>query len=539
MGNRYMTLSDLHNYFSAQGKNQKFSCQDDGDTIVVQVGGKLNFSKSDSMDGLYPTRVQMNFVGDNLNNSRIEMKAQEAALSSSNYRPLLACIHEVDGEPQFWGHNMHQDDDGELVYDEQPVGVIAEEAHIEHDDEYDMDYAVAQGYIWEEYSKAAYILERDQKCDVSVELSIRSLSYDAKDNILVLDDFYYSGCTILGMDENGKKVNPAMPGSNITLADFSAKNNSTVTSDKLIQAIERLNNTLSKFEENTLGKEDSTLKDNELEQFEEETKKILPDDDVVEDEESTTDPTPAPISAVSEEPEEAEEEEVAEEEASETPDEEESDDVQEDASSDNEEFSIKHTIQIGEEIKEFSVSMNAKLDALSKLVNDTYSEDYTWYSIEAYDDEKQVVMIDCWNGKAYRQSYKVKDDVFSLKGDRVEVFSTWMTADEQKAFDKMKADFSSISEKLEKYESEPVKTEILDSAKYNYVSNTDEFVELKNNHFDLSIDDVKAKANEILLSYAEQGKLQFSVENEEGKVGAMKLPNANKKVSRYGNLFSK
>lgn len=540
MGRRLMTLSDLYSYYSTQGKTQRFSSKNDGDTIVVQIDGKLNFSKSDSIDGLYPTRVQMNFVGDNLNGSRIQMKAQEAALPSSHYRPLLACIHEVDGEPQFYGHNMHQED-GELVYDEQPVGVIVEEAHIEHDDEYDMDYAVALGYIWEEYSKAAYIIDRDQRCDVSVELSIRSLSYDAKDGILVLDDFYYSGCTILGYDENGKKINPAMPGSNITLADFSAKENSTVDSDKLSQILDKLNIVLAKFEEKSKEGGNQIMFEQLLEKYGKTVEDVTFEHENLTDEELEVAFAKAFAEVEGDDNGDGAEPEAP---ASDEPTEDEPTDDNndlDDEPTEDEEPKVKdeYSVTIKGETKTFGISMNAKIEALSTLINDTYADDMAWYCVEAYDDDKQVVMIDCWTGKAYRQSYKVKDDVFSLKGDRVPVHSMWVTDDEQKAFDELKSKFELVSDKLAKYESEPKKVEILESAKYGYVSQTDEFINLKENHFDLSVDEVSKEADKILLSYAERGELKFAEQSLETvpTVTQKKFVNSDKKQSRYGNLF--
>ena len=96
------------------------------------------------------------------------------------------------------------------------------------------------------------------------------------------------------------------------------------------------------------------------------------------------------------------------------------------------------------------------------------------------------------------------------------------------------------AELLEKYESEPDKMEILNSTKYGYVADTKEFNELRENHFDLSVDEVTAKANEILLSYAETGSLKFSTD-EEHKDNFRQIPyvKPEKKTGRYGNLFSR
>ena len=536
MKKRLMTLSDLYNYYSAQGKTQKFNYEKTGEPITVQVDGKLSFSKSDAMEGLYPTRVQLNFIGDNLNNSRIEMKAQENALPSSKFRPLLAYIHDVEGEPQFYGHNYHIDDNDELVYDEQPVGVIAEEAHIEHDDEYDKDYAVANGYIWEEYSKAAYILERDQKCDVSVELSIRSLSYSAKDKILVLEDFYYSGCTILGYDEDGNKVKPAMPGSNITLADFSADN---TDSDKLDQISNQLKELIAKFEsiQNTSRKEDVPVADKvELMEDVEET---VVQEEMAEDTVETTEEEVAEVVLESTDDTEATPEEV--------------ENVEENMSVEEEvpteEYSVKFAVTNGESTKEFSLSLNDKLYAMNSLVNETYGElDNDWYDVQVFEDEKIVEMYGWFTNKAYRQSYKMKKDNFQLIGDRTEIFCKYLSQDEINALEKMKADYAELqttyaekAELLEKYESEPNKMEILNSTKYSYVADTKEFDELVKNHFDLSVEDVTKKADEILLSYAASGSLKFSVdENKEHReVRPIPIVEKNTKPSRYGNLFSK
>ena len=542
MKKRLMTLSDLYNYYATQGKTQKFNYEKTGDPITVIAEGKLNFSKSDAMEGLYPVTVQMNFVGDNLNQSRIEMKAQENALPSSEFRPLLAYIHDVDGEPQFYGHNMHINEEGELVYDEQPVGVIAEKAHIEHDDDFDKDYAVANGFLWEEYSKAAYIIERDQKCDVSVELSIRSLSYNAKDKILVLEDFYYSGCTILGYDEEGNKVKPAMPGSNITLADFSSEK---TDSDKLDQISSQLYELIEKFEsmQNTSRKEDNPVADVEL--MKEDTEKVSEETELIDENNSEeTEPTDGEVTNVAVESTEGTEMTPNEVGSVEENMENQNEDQNEDQ---NEEFSVKFSITDGDNIKEFSLSLNDKLYAMCSLVNDTYSEiDDDYYEVNVYEDEKYVEMYGWFTGKAYRQSFKVKKDCYQLIGDRVEIYRKYLSEDEIKALDKMKADYADLqnvfaekSELLEKYESEPKKMEILNSTKYSYVADTKEFNELVNDHFDISVDEVTSKADEILLSYAESGSLRFSVDTE-NKENYRQIPfmKTEKKPNRYGDLFS-
>lgn len=540
MKKRFLTIDDLYSFFEKRNLNFSYSAKNDDDCFVVRVNGKLDFSSNDSKDGLYPVRVQANFVGDNLNNSRIEMSAQENALPSAQFRPLLAYCHKVNDQWEFYGHNMTEDEEGNIVYEEQPVGVICEKAHIEHDDSYNMDYAVANGYIWEEYSPAAEIIEREGKCSVSAELTIKSFSYNAKDKILVLDKFIYSGVTLLGVNDSGRSVDPAMPGSNITSAVFTADENNA------IEVLSKIKDVLADFSiDKNLGKEETEVEN--LKKFEEvaETEEVTVTEESTEEEataentEDAADVTPETetvteeMSAEGESSEGETVEEASEEEVSD------SGSTEEDVSNvDTAEFSVT----VNGETKTFSLSLNDKINALYSLVNETYGElDDDYYDVVVFEDTKTVEMHGWFRGKSYKQNYKTKKDEFSLIGDRVPISAVWMTDDEKAAFEKMKADFSVISEKLQKYEDEPKKMEILEHQKYNYVSDSKEFVELQADHFDMSIEEVEKKADEILLSYAENGKLKFSnKENErESKIKSINFGTPKTKTGRYGNLFSK
>ena len=216
-----------------------------------------------------------------------------------------------------------------------------------------------------------------------------------------------------------------------------------------------------------------------------------------------------------------------------------------DANSEDEpsEDMAEFSVTVNGETKTFALSLNDKINALYNLVNETYGEvDDDFYDVVVFEDTKTVEMHGWFRGKSYKQSYKVKKDEFSLVGDRVSISAVWMTDDEKAAFEKMKADFTVISEKLQKYEDEPKKVEVLESKKYSYVAETEEFKNLVQDHFDISVDDLTKKADEILLSYAENGSLKFSTEEQikDTKVKSVSFANhGNKKQGRYGNLFSK
>ena len=204
---------------------------------------------------------------------------------------------------------------------------------------------------------------------------------------------------------------------------------------------------------------------------------------------------------------------------------------------------LTYTVVIDDVEKTFAVSLVDKLNALSQLVNNTYSEsDNTYYDVDAYDDEKYVIMHDYWNNKHFRQSYSVKKDVYSLKGDRVEVFAQYLTADQIAKLDSMKADYASITEKLVKYEAEAEKMQILNSDEYSQIVETAEFAELKTveKHFDMSVEEVRKAADDLLLAFAKNNKLEFNAQQDKKTVGIKMFgQKSSKKTGRYGSLFKK
>lgn len=99
------------------------------------------------------------------------------------------------------------------------------------------------------------------------------------------------------------------------------------------------------------------------------------------------------------------------------------------------------------------------------------------------------------------------------------------------------ADLQAKAEKLAKYEAEPEKMGLLNSEDYSLVADVDEFVELSKmeNHFDLTFDEVKAKADEIILAYAKKN-CKPAADGVERTKFAMPAP---KKNGRYGSIFAK
>ena len=557
MRRKLLTLDDLYNYFSNNNKSSHFSASEEDKNIVVQINGNLKFESNDKdTEGLMPVYLQACHINNNINGSNIKEEVMNSALPSFSNRPILGYIHEVDGQYEFYGHNMHLDDDDNIVYDEIPVGIIPEscDAKLVYDEEKDNTYVEVKGYIFEEYSKAADILTREEICPVSVELSIRELSYDAKNKFLDIEDFFFSGVTILGKNDEGEDVKPGMKGSNITLSDFSTINNSVCThyngsnDSKLIEILEKLNTTISALSNfninNPEGKED-----NGVNKFEELLAKYnKTKEDITFEYESLTDEELESAFASAFDEQDPEEDPKDEGENPEGGDDPEDPEVKEnEACGGSTKKKKKKKCSITDEdgnVKEFELSLNDVQSALYNLVNDTYAEsDNTWYGVTVYDS--YVVMCDWWNDKNYKQTYKREEDNFSLTGDRVEVFANWLTKEEENSLAELRSNYSVIESKLEEYqtkEENSKKESLFVSNDYRSIADTDEFTKLSNDNTKYSYDELKSELDSILLSYAKSGNLNFSAKEEKttkttNKVG---LPfETTQKKRRYGSLFSK
>ena len=208
------------------------------------------------------------------------------------------------------------------------------------------------------------------------------------------------------------------------------------------------------------------------------------------------------------------------------------------------ENSLNYSVTVDGVTKEFSVSLVGKLSALSELVNATYGEaDNTWFDVDAYEDEKQVLFHDYWNNKHWRQSYKVKQDVYTLVGDRTEVFCTYLSKDEQAKFDKMKADFASIETELNSYKEKELhaaREAVINSEEYSVMSEFSEFTELKSHMDEYSVEELTNKADLIYAKFMKSNYSNFSSTNEPKKHSMVFMTSGSTTEEEklpYGGLF--
>lgn len=600
MHRKILTLDDLVKFCETQNF-QRFSATQSGYQLCVSAPAK--FEQYDSSDTMMFCDVTLMHSGENRNHSSVTEKAAKNCLKTIAYKPVLANFAEFDDGVDFTSHDIEIDDEGNFVYLERQVGCFTADKPT-FDDEADdkgRKYVHARVAIPREYTQAAEIIERKNGTKVSVELAVNEMSYAADEHLLYLEDVEVMAVTLLGRNpENGQFVEEGMQGARLDIADFSVKNNSVSIdrNDKLIESLDRLTEQLANFNINpAVGGETKKGGSNLVNKFEELLEKYgktvddidfeyedLSDEDLeakfaevfgeaagegegepestpdedgekkVEEfdgDDQAEDPAGEPKDetavTVTEEDVHTALDGVTEEEVIESIENRESDELASvvlDVLNDNDVSAKKSDFAVtyGGNTVNFAVSMSEVLSAMSELVNNTYADsDGDYYSVDVYEADKFVVMQGVWTGKAFRQSYKVRNNVYSLTGDRVPVKAVYVTADEEAELDKMRSNYSLIESKLEKYETEPQKVAILESEDYSNIADVKEFVELKKqeNHFDLSVDEVTEKANQILLDYAKHNSIKFS-EDEKKNVGMNRLPaGGKKKSSRYGNLFKK
>lgn len=548
----FISIDAFYDYLVNKGSNLKFSKDEFGGSFVaVGLEGSLSFNKDTDKDGLVKAHLKAAHVGKNKNRSQITYSSMKKNLKSIKNRPILAYIHqlEIDGEQKnvFGWHAMHEGENGEIVYDEIPVGHVPTDAKPElvYDADKDKEYIETDAYLYEGYTKAPEILmDADGQCPVSVEIDVYDFSYDAKEKILNIDDFVFKGITILGYYEDGSTVEPAMEGANISLLNFNV--------DKAIFEIDQ--NSMKG------GKDDMGLFEQLLEQYNVTAEDITFEHDNLTDEElkakfeemfGNAEADPTPESNFEDNPESGDEgaegddsEGEAEPEEPETDPEPEADEGEDSVQDDDEPVKkIDNSIAYSVNGKEFAVSLNDKIYALSTLVNDAYSEaDNTYYNVIVYD--KELVMVDIWAGSAYRQSYGERAGVFSLKGDRIPVHAIYVTDTEEAEIENMRSKYSAMSDELAKYqqaEEDSRKEAIINSEDWNDISGSAEFAEIKEKASEYSADEIQAKCDALLLSYAKSNskKTHVAKDTNQHKFSLFRVPEGKSADGnkRYGNLF--
>lgn len=556
---RLLYIEDLYDFYSNKYKRStKFSAEKTGEPLVVQVHGRVNFDESDkNKDGLLPVHLQSCHTDLNVNGSNIDSSVMEAALPSFSNRPILGYIHKVttdenpEGQWEFYSHNMHEDENGDVVYDEYPIGIIPEScnAQLVYDEEKKKTYCEVDGYIFEEYSKAAEILQREEECSVSVELSIRELSYDAKQKFLNIEDFWFSGVTILGKTPQGNEVKPGMTGSNIKLADFSSKNNSLFEDyeSKMVELQARIEN----LETACFNKEQSSSvhtltkeggNEENMTKFEELLAKYNKTvEDVTFDYENLSDEElEAKFAEAFGEDNETDGENSEGNETSEPSNNGEGESPSEPDGTDGEGQTFEKMTRT------FEISHDDIRYALYNLLASYEDADNEWYYITGVYDSYFV--YENWDGgKIYGQKYTKDNDNVAFDGERYNLHKEYLTDSEYTEIQDMRSNYSSIVEELNTYKSAEVfadKMTVFDDEAYSEYLDTDEFKTLmsKESVNQYSKEELSEKADATLGKLVKKNKtFSFAGETPQKRHVNRVAFNAEKETEDtykpYGDLF--
>lgn len=560
---KILTLDNLYQFFVEQNKSVNFSSKENGNPIVVSMPANFEISEND-MPGMLKLKLKVCHIDTNRNGSHISKENMEKAIPTLKYRPILAYIHQLDdGTYDFYAHNMEivEDENGEekINYIEKQVGCFTtDDPYLEYDKDNDKTYVNAYAVIPEEYTEAANIIRRKNGTKVSCELVIDELSYNAKEKYLDLTSFYFGGCTLLGCDENGNEIGEGMLGSRADIADFCHKKPVFDYQEKLVEMLDKLNNTLSSFNKNNAEK---GVRE-EMNHFEELLKKYgftvdeldfdyenMSDEELdsafedfkcrkkkCEEEDSGVDGSEEGNSE-----EAGSEEGTSEEGSSEEENPKDSNDDEDDAGDDESKKNSENFV------KNFKVEISHEdiRYALYNLIAEYEESDNEWYGIYAVYDDYFVMQGWC-NGKFYKQGYSIDGENVSLDGERTELFQMLLTESEKLAVDKLRGDYAELEAKYnelktfkDNYDAAEIKAKkdsIFADEAYNDIRESDDFKALMNDAENYSVEEIQNKCD--LLFAANEKKIKFAAnKNKPHSISFNFSKKEDKKASAYGNLF--
>ena len=556
---KILTLDNLYQFFVEQNKSVNFSSKENGSPIVVSMPANFEISEND-MPGMLKLKLKVCHIDTNRNGSHISKENMEKAMPTLKYRPILAYIHQLDdGTYDFYAHNMEivEDENGEekINYIEKQVGCFTtDDPYLEYDKDNDKTYVNAYAVIPEEYTEAANIIRRKNGTKVSCELVIDELSYNAKEKYLDLTSFYFGGCTLLGCDENGNEIGEGMLGSRADIADFCHKKPVFDYQEKLVEMLDKLNNTLSNFNKNNTEegvREEMSHFDELLEKYGFTVEELDFDYENMSDEELDIafEDFKCRKKKCEEEEQDVDSEDFkcrkkkCDDEDSEGDDSEEEDDNDEEDDAGDDE-SKKNSENF---VKNFKVEISHEdiRYALYNLIAEYEESDNEWYGIYAVYDDYFVMQGWC-NGKFYKQGYSIDGENVSLDGERTELFQMLLTESEKLAVDKLRGDYAELEAKYnelktfkDNYDATEIKAKkdsIFADEAYNDIRESDDFKSLMNDAEKYSVEEIQNKCD--LLFAANEKKIKFAAnKNKSHSISFNFSKKEDKKTSAYGNLF--
>ena len=573
---KLLTLDDLYSFYLEQNKTCRFSSEESGYQLSVQVPAYFEVSDEEDDTLLFCT-VKLMHSGENRNHSNVTDEALTKAAKGLAYKPILANFMEYTDEEtgetlkDFTSHDMIINDDGTATYLEKQVGCFtADEPYFEVEEETGHNFLYGICAIPREYTDTCSIIERKNGTKISVELAVNSMEFDASKKVLNLTDVVILGATLLGKDPKTlKDVGEGMKNARLDIADFSTKNNSKFV-DYQNQMIE-LQERLEKLETACFNKDQNNGQNNNSEEGGN-NKDMDKFNELLSKYGKTAEDIDFEIEGLTDEELEAKFEEVFGEKKAEEDDNsndngsdgEPSDEgegssdteddtdtgVKEDNACGGGSGSAKKKKKNSEEpvedmVRTFTVSHEDIRYALYNLLDTVSMDDNDWYCITSVFDDYFV--YESWNGgKIFGQKYTKDNDNVAFEGDRYELFREYITADEKAQLDDMRSNYSSIVEELNAYKSAEVyadKMTVFDDEAYADYLETDEFKALMSDESvnQYSKEELAEKADATLGKLVKKNKT-FSFASTETKKRVNRVAfNAEKETEDtykpYGDLF--
>ena len=552
-----MTIDQLVKFCEEQNFTE-FDSNKNGYKLCVSVPATFEQEESDDESMLF-ANIRAFHTNKNNNGSNVTKKAMENSLSGFKYKPILCNYQTVtldDGTEvlDFTAHDMEIDDNGNIVYLEKQVGCITSDDPVMKYDKKDKRYYVyAKAAIPREYTPAAEIIERRGGTDVSAELYVNKMSYDAKKKELLLEDIELGGITLLGEDRR-----PGMQNAHLQIEDFAAQEMNYERNDKLIKTLETLNKTLESLNINNAERKEETPMDKFTELLEKygKTEKDItfsyeglsdeeletafktafddPDDGTGDGTEGGTDPEPTADPEGEPTNNDAENGTEGEEPV-----------VNDDDSAATSKKKKQNNSLTKEELfnQLFELSFNEIRQSLNALCTVYRNENEWCYVADIYED--YFIMEDWDSDKFWKQSYTKDGDTVSLSGERTQLFAMLLTESEKMQVESMRQNYEQISKDLAQYQ----KKELVASDDYSAIADKEDFTAIVNEVNDgkneMTFEELKEKVDGMLLNYAKSGSLNFEANDEEKKKKVTRMGlvpsgvKGNPKKSRYGNLFKK
>ena len=572
---KLLTIDDLYSFYLEQNKTCKFSSEESGYQLSVQVPAYFEVSDEEDDTLLFCT-VKLMHSGENRNHSNVTDEALTKAAKGLAYKPILANFMEYTDEEtgetlkDFTSHDMVINDDGTATYLEKQVGCFtADEPYFEVEEETGHNFLYGICAIPREYTDTCSIIERKNGTKISVELAVNSMEFDASKKVLNLTDVVILGATLLGKDPKTlKDVGEGMKNARLDIADFSTKNNS-IFADYKNQMIE-LQERLEKLETACFNKDQNNGQNNnseeggnnkDMDKFNELLSKYgkTAEDIDFEYEGLTDEELEAKFEEVfgEKKPEEddnsdnngSDGEPSDEGEGSSDTEDDTDTGVKEDNACGGGSGSTKKKKKNAEEpvedmVRTFTVSHEDIRYALYNLLDTVSMDDNDWYCITSVFDDYFV--YESWNGgKIFGQKYTKENDNVAFEGDRYELFREYITADEKAQLDDMRSNYSSIVEELNTYKSAEVyadKMSVFDDEAYADYLETDEFKALMSDESvnQYSKEELAEKADATLGKLVKKNRAFSYSENNEKKSNKVNFnlkPDVQKKSKAYGTLF--